>query len=60
MVVGAAASLEVVIGIIDTFYALMAIPTMVSTLVLAPRVMHAARVYFAGLRHARGAGGAAR
>ena len=60
VVVGAAASLEVVIGIIDTFYALMAIPTMVSTLVLAPRVMRAARVYFAGLRHARGAGGAAR
>jgi len=47
IVVGAVVSLDVVINVIDGMYALMAIPTMTSALILAPRVMAAARDYFA-------------
>lgn len=53
VVVGAMASLEVVIGVIDTAFALMAVPTMVSTVILAPRVMDEARRYFAALHPPR-------
>jgi len=49
VVLGAIAPLEAVFGLIDSAYALMAIPTMVSTFILAPRVMAAARTYFAGM-----------
>jgi AGCS family alanine or glycine:cation symporter len=35
-----------VVALITGMYALMAIPTMTSTLLLAPRVMNAARDYF--------------
>lgn len=47
VVVGAVVSLEAVLGLIDGMYAIMAIPTMTSSLLLAPRVMAAARDYFA-------------
>ncbi len=47
IVVGAVGSLEAVIALIDGMYALMAIPTMVASLLLAPRVMAEARRYFA-------------
>ena len=40
------ASLDAMVGLIDGALALMAIPTMVSTIILAPKVMQAARVYF--------------
>ncbi|MCP1728016.1 AGCS family alanine or glycine:cation symporter [Natronospira proteinivora] len=50
VVLGAVVSLEAVFGLIDSMYALMAIPTMTATLLLAPRVMEAARDYFARLR----------
>lgn len=43
---GAVASLRAVIGLLDGMYAAMAIPTMISTLLLAPRVRDAARDYF--------------
>ncbi len=43
----AVVSLRTAIGIIDGAYALMAIPTMVSALLLAPKVTAAARDYFA-------------
>ena len=46
VVVGAVVSLEAVIYLITAMYGLMAIPTMTATLLLAPRVMHAARDYF--------------
>ncbi|WP_321394463.1 amino acid carrier protein [Emcibacter sp.] len=49
IVVGAVASLKAVIGLIDGMYAVMAIPTMTSTLLLAPRVMERARIYFRDL-----------
>jgi AGCS family alanine or glycine:cation symporter len=50
VVFGAMASLRAVIGLIDGMYAMMAIPTMLSTLALAPRVRAAANDYFSRLR----------
>ena len=47
VVFGASVSIDVVFNIISGCYGLMAIPTMVSTLLLAPQVMAAAREYFA-------------
>lgn len=50
LVVGAAVmSLDAAIALIDGAFALMAIPTMVSSLLLAPSVMRAAEDYFARL-----------
>ncbi|MDR9457767.1 MAG: amino acid carrier protein [Salegentibacter sp.] len=46
IIVGATTSLSMMINLIDGFFALMAIPTMISTLILAPRVMKEARIYF--------------
>jgi AGCS family alanine or glycine:cation symporter len=46
VLVGASITVDTVYNIISGFYGLMAIPTMVSTLLLAPRVMAAARDYF--------------
>lgn len=46
IVVGAVASMDAVIGLIDGMYAMMAIPTMTSGLLLAPKVMERARIYF--------------
>jgi AGCS family alanine or glycine:cation symporter len=43
---GSVASLKAVIGLLDGMYAMMAIPTMISSLVLAPKVMTAAKQYF--------------
>jgi len=39
-------SLKVVVNLIDGVYALMAIPTMTSSLLLAPQVKQAAALYF--------------
>lgn len=47
---GAMTSLRVVISVIDASYALMAFPTMISTMVLAPRAMKEARRYFLKLK----------
>ena len=44
--VGAVSKLSLVWTISDIFNALMAIPTMVATIMLSGRVMEAARVYF--------------
>ncbi|MGY6558231.1 MAG: alanine/glycine:cation symporter family protein [Nitritalea sp.] len=46
IVAGAVASLDVVISFIDGMYAIMAIPTMVSTIYLAPKVRAASKDYF--------------
>ena len=46
MVVAAVASLDAAVSLIDGAFALMAIPTMTSTLLLAPKVMQATRTYF--------------
>lgn len=47
VVCGAVISLKLVVSLIDSMYALMAIPTMTSALLLAPKVNAAARRYFA-------------
>ncbi|BES70216.1 sodium:alanine symporter family protein [Marinobacter nanhaiticus D15-8W] len=46
IVVGAVISLKAVVFLITTGYALMAIPTMIASLLLAPKVMDAAQRYF--------------
>jgi AGCS family alanine or glycine:cation symporter len=48
---GAIASLDLVLNIIDIAFALMAIPTMISAFVLAPKVMAEAKKYFAKLEN---------
>ncbi|MDX2302062.1 MAG: alanine/glycine:cation symporter family protein [Microscillaceae bacterium] len=50
IIFGAVASVKAAVGIIDGMYALMAVPTMGSTLYLAPRVMRASRDYFSRLK----------
>ena len=50
ILVGALTSLRVVISVIDASYALMAFPTMISTIILAPRVMKEAKKYFSKIR----------
>jgi len=49
IVVGAVSSFALVINLIDIMYALMAIPTMISTVILAPKVTEQAKLYFAKL-----------
>lgn len=50
ILVTAVVSLGAVINLIDGFYGLMAIPTMVSALYLSPKVREAAKRYFASLK----------
>ena len=50
IVVASVVTLETAISIIDGAFALMAIPTMVSALLLAPRVKAEAKRYFATLQ----------
>ena len=47
---GATTSLSMMINLIDGFFALMAIPTMISTLIMAPRVLKEAKKYFANMK----------
>ncbi len=46
ILMGATTTLSLMINLIDGFFALMAIPTMVSTLILAPKVLKEAKKYF--------------
>lgn len=50
ILVGATTSLNMMINLIDTFFALMAIPTMLTTIILAPRVIKEAKRYFGNLK----------
>lgn len=50
IILGAILSMHDVMNIIDIAYALMAVPTMLSGMVLAPRVMKEARIYFDKIR----------
>lgn len=52
IVAGAVASLEVVVSFIDGMYAVMAIPTMISTIYLAPKVKVATIDYFKRMKAA--------
>ena len=46
ILVGATTSLSMMINLIDLFFALMAIPTMTATILLAPKVIAEAKIYF--------------
>ncbi len=50
ILLGATAGLKAMINLIDTFFALMAFPTMLATIILAPRVIREAREYFRKLK----------
>tara|TARA_R100000353_G_scaffold53405_1_gene42721 strand:+ start:22529 stop:23911 length:1383 start_codon:yes stop_codon:yes gene_type:complete len=50
ILVGATTSLNLMINLIDTFFALMAIPTMTATIILAPKVVKEAKIYFEKLQ----------
>lgn len=50
LIFGAVVSIDIVINIIDGVFAVMAIPTMISTILLSPKVMKAARIYFKKLK----------
>jgi AGCS family alanine or glycine:cation symporter len=50
IVLGAIVSMDIVLNLIDIAFALMAIPTMVSGFMLAPKVREAARRYFASIQ----------
>ncbi len=49
VIFGATVSIDVVFNLISASYGLMAIPTMLSSLLLAPRVVRASRAYFSAL-----------
>ena len=49
LILASVITIDLVINFIDGMFALMAIPTMVSSIILAPKVMAAAREYFGKL-----------
>ncbi|NQY04789.1 MAG: alanine:cation symporter family protein [Flavobacteriaceae bacterium] len=49
IIIGATTSLDLMINLIDGVFALMAIPTMLATIIMAPRVVKAAKEYFRNL-----------
>ncbi len=51
--IGATSTLAVAIGLIDGAYATMAFPTMISAIILSPKVIKAAKVYFAKMKTTR-------
>jgi AGCS family alanine or glycine:cation symporter len=51
ILVGATTSLSMMINLIDTFFAMMAIPTMTATVLLAPKVIKEAKSYFERLKN---------
>lgn len=50
ILIGAVASMDLVVNLIDSAFALMAIPTMVSTIWLAPKVKEKAKIYFSTIK----------
>ncbi|MDC8004533.1 alanine/glycine:cation symporter family protein [Aureisphaera galaxeae] len=51
IILGATASLGMMINLIDSFFAFMAIPTMTATIILAPKVVKEAKIYFKKLKN---------
>ena len=51
ILLGATASLDTMINLIDSAFALMAIPTMLATIILAPKVMKEAKIYIKKLKN---------
>jgi alanine or glycine:cation symporter, AGCS family len=50
IIIGSVASLKAIISLIDGMYATMAIPTMISAIILAPKVMKETKKYFANMK----------
>ena len=50
ILIGAVSNLRVIIGLIDISFALMAFPTVITTILLSPHVKRAAKDYFARLK----------
>ena len=46
ILLGATTTLDMMINLIDGVFALMAIPTMIATLILAPKVIKVSKLYF--------------
>ena len=51
IMIGATFSLDAIINLIDGFYALMAFPTMIATILLSRKVLEKAKDYFSRLKH---------
>jgi AGCS family alanine or glycine:cation symporter len=50
IVLAATTEFEAMINLIDGVFALMAIPTMLSTIILAPKVLEVSKFYFSKLK----------
>lgn len=50
IILGATTSLSMMINLIDSFFAFMAVPTMIATIVLAPKVVRETKLYFDKLK----------
>ena len=50
LIPAATISIDIVINYVDSMFAIMAIPTMISTILLAPKVMDSSRDYFNKLK----------
>ena len=50
IIVGATTTLDMMINLIDGVFALMAIPTMLATIILAPKVIKESKRYFSELK----------
>ena len=53
IIIGAVSNLHVIIGLIDISFALMAFPTVITTILLSPHVRRASKKYFAKLKEGR-------
>jgi AGCS family alanine or glycine:cation symporter len=53
IIIGAVSNLHVIIGLIDISFALMAFPTVITTILLSPHVRRASKEYFAKLKEGR-------
>ncbi len=53
IIIGSIASLKAIISLIDGMYATMAIPTVISALLLSPRVMEETKKYFSRMKDRR-------
>ena len=53
ILLGATTSLTMMVNLIDGFFALMALPTMTATLILAPKVVKEAKAYQQRLKESK-------
>ncbi len=57
IILGATTTLDMMLGLIDSFFAFMAIPTMTATILLAPKVVKESKAYFKRLKESRASAG---